>query len=146
MRRQLREKFYQGLKTLELLIAVAIVIIIVVMAGLTIYDYLAGNVDLRDISSLETFLQEMLTFVVGIEFVKMLIFHNPERVIDVLIFATSRQLVVEHTNGTESLIRIFAIGVLFAIQKFLLPSSDIFPSKSVRTDLQPDEHLKDDHF
>ena len=146
MRRQLREKFYQGLKTLELLIAVAIVIIIVVMAGLTIYDYLAGNVDLRDISSLETFLQEMLTFVVGIEFVKMLIFHNPERVIDVLIFATSRQLVVEHTNGMESLIRIFAIGVLFAIQKFLLPSSDIFPSKSVRPDLQPDEHLKDDHF
>ena len=123
MRRQLRAKFYQGLKTLELLIAVAIVIIIVVMAGLTIYDYLAGNVDLRDISSLETFLQEMLTFVVGIEFVKMLIFHNPERVIDVLIFATSRQLVVEHTNGVETIVRIVGIGLLFAIQRFLIPEA-----------------------
>ena len=123
MRRQLREKFYQGLKTLELLIAVAIVIIIVVMAGLTIYDYLAGNVDLRDISSLETFLQEMLTFVVGIEFVKMLIFHNPERVIDVLIFATSRQLVVEHTNGVETIVRIVGVGLLFAIQRFLIPEA-----------------------
>ena len=123
MRRQLREKFYQGLKTLELLIAVTIVIIIVVMAGLTIYDYLAGNVDLRDISSLETFLQEMLTFVVGIEFVKMLIFHNPERVIDVLIFATSRQLVVEHTNGVETIVRIVGIGLLFAIQRFLIPEA-----------------------
>lgn len=123
MRRQLREKFYQGLKTLELLIAVAIVIIIVVMAGLTIYDYLAGNVDLRDISSLETFLQEMLTFVVGIEFVKMLIFHNPERVIDALIFATSRQLVVEHTNGVETIVRIVGIGLLFAIQRFLIPEA-----------------------
>ena len=123
MRRQLREKFYQGLKTLELLIAVAIVIIIVVMAGLTIYDYLAGNVDLRDISSLETFLQEMLTFVVGIEFVKMLIFHNPERVIDVLIFATSRQLVVEHTTGVETIVRIVGIGLLFAIQRFLIPEA-----------------------
>ena len=123
MRRQLREKFYQGLKTLELLIAVAIVIIIVVMAGLTIYDYLAGNVDLRDISSLETFLQEMLTFVVGIEFVQMLIFHNPERVIDVLIFATSRQLVVEHTNGVETIVRIVGIGLLFAIQRFLIPEA-----------------------
>ena len=123
MRRQLREKFYQGLKTLELLIAVAIVIIIVVMAGLTIYDYLAGTVDLRDISSLETFLQEMLTFVVGIEFVKMLIFHNPERVIDVLIFATSRQLVVEHTNGVETIVRIVGIGLLFAIQRFLIPEA-----------------------
>ena len=123
MRRQLREKFYQGLKTLELLIAVAIVIIIVVMAGLTIYDDLAGNVVLRDISSLETFLQEMLTFVVGIEFVKMLIFHNPERVIDVLIFATSRQLVVEHTNGVETIVRIVGIGLLFAIQRFLIPEA-----------------------
>ena len=123
MRRQLREKFYQGLKTLELLIAVAIVIIIVVMAGLTIYDYLAGNVDLRDISSLEAFFQEMLTFVVGIEFVTMLIFHNPERVIDVLIFATSRQLVVEHTNGVETIVRIVGIGLLFAIQRFLIPEA-----------------------
>lgn len=123
MRRQLREKFYQGLKTLELLIAMAIVIVIVVMAGLTIYDYLSGAVDLRDISSLETFLQEMLTFVVGIEFVKMLIFHNPERVIDVLIFATSRQLVVEHTGGVETIVRIVGIGLLFAIQRFLIPEA-----------------------
>ena len=123
MRRQIREKFYQGLKTLELLIALAIVVIIIVMAGLTIYDYLSGNVDLRNISSLETFLQEMLTFVVGIEFVKMLIFHNPERVIDVLIFATSRQLVVEHTNGVETIVRIVGIGLLFAIQRFLIPEA-----------------------
>ena len=123
MRRQIREKFYQGLKTLELLIALAIVVIIIVMAGLTIYDYLSGNVDLRNISSLETFLQEMLTFVVGIEFVKMLIFHNPERVIDVLIFATSRQLVVEHTNGVETIVRIVGIGLLFAIQRYLIPEA-----------------------
>lgn len=123
MRRKVREKFYQGLKTLELLIAGAIVVIIIVMAGLTIYDYLSGAVDLRNISSLETFLQEMLTFVVGIEFVKMLIFHNPERVIDVLIFATSRQLVVEHTNGVETIVRIVGIGLLFAIERFLIPEA-----------------------
>ena len=63
-----------------------------------------------------------------------------------MIFATSRQLVVEHTNGMESLIRIFSNGVHISLQKFLIHTTEIIPNKSVRPDLQPDEHLKGDHF
>ena len=114
--------------------------------AVTLKEYLIGNVSLYDEEALNIFLQTMLSFAVAVEFVKMLIYHNPERVIDVLIFATSRQLIVEHTNGAESLIRIFAIGVLFAIQKFLLPSSNVFRSKSIRPDLQPDGHMETEHF
>lgn len=119
--RTIRDRFYKFLKLLEMFIALCIVVVILVMMGLMLFDYLTGRVDLRQTASLETFLQEMLTFVVGIEFVKMLIFHNPDRVIDVLIFATSRQMVVEHTDGVETIIRIVGIGCLFAIQRFLIP-------------------------
>ena len=145
-RKDIRERVYIFLKMMELFIAACIVAMVLVLMAITLKEYLTGHVSLYNEEALNIFLQQMLSFAVAVEFVKMLIYHNPERVIDVLIFATSRQLVVEHTNGMESLIRIFAIGVLFAIQKFLLPSSDIFPSKSVRPDLQPDEHLKGDHF
>ena len=82
--------------------------------------HLEGN-----ILYVEQFLKEMLTFVVGIEFVKMLIFHNPERVVDVLIFAASRQMIVEHTDGKETIVWIIGIGLLFAIQKYLMPASGL---------------------
>lgn len=126
MRIEIREKFYRFLKLMELFIAVCIIIAILVLTAVTLYDYITGGVNLHSEAALQEFLQKMLTFVVGIEFVKMLIFHNPERVIDVLIFASSRQMIVEHTNGVETIIWVIGIGMLFAIQKFLLPrhSSD----------------------
>ena len=146
IKKGIRERAYIFLKLLELFIAACIVVMVLVLMAITLKEYLVGNVSLYDEEALNIFLQRMLSFAVAVEFVKMLIYHNPERVIDVLIFATSRQLIVEHTGGMETLIRIFAIGVLFAIQKFLLPSSDVFHSKSVRPDLQPDEHMETDHF
>ena len=146
VKRGIRERANIFLKLLELFIAACIVVMVLVLMAITLKEYLIGNVSLYDEEALNIFLQTMLSFAVAVEFVKMLIYHNPERVIDVLIFATSRQLIVEHTNGAESLIRIFAIGVLFAIQKFLLPSSNVFRSKSIRPDLQPDGHMETEHF
>lgn len=146
VKKGIRERAYIFLKLLELFIAACIVVMVLVLMAITLKEYLAGNVSLYDEEALNIFLQQMLSFAVAVEFVKMLIYHNPERVIDVLIFATSRQLIVEHTNGAESLIRIIAIGMLFAIQKFLLPSSDVFRSRAVRPDLQPDGHMETEHF
>lgn len=133
MSRELREKFYKFLKMMEMFIAACIVIAILLLTAVTLFDYISGGADLHGEASLQDFLQKMLTFVVGIEFVKMLIFHNPERVIDVLIFASSRQMIVEHTNGVDTIIWIIGIGMLFAIQKFLIP------------DQNRDAHFQEEH-
>ena len=140
-KRDIRERVYIFLKLLELFIAACIVVMVLVLLGITLAEYFSGHISLYEEDALSSFLQQMLSFAVAVEFVKMLIYHNPERVIDVLIFATSRQLIVEHTAGVESLIRILAIGILFAIQKFLLPSSKFFPSANVRPDLEPNETI-----
>lgn len=136
MTREIREKFYKFLKLMELFIAVCIVAVILVLTAITLWDYATGGTTLSNDHALQDFLQQMLTFVVGIEFVKMLIFHNPERVIDVLIFASSRQMIVEHTDGKETIIWIVGIGLLFAIQKFLLPSHG-------QPDHQEEEHREE---
>ena len=123
VKRGIRERAYIFLKLLELFIAACIVVMVLVLMAITLKEYLIGNVSLYDEEALNIFLQTMLSFAVAVEFVKMLIYHNPERVIDVLIFATSRQLVVEHTNGVETIVRIVGIGLLFAIQRFLIPEA-----------------------
>lgn len=67
----------------------------------------------------EEFLSVALSLVVGIEFVKMLSHYSPETIIEVLMLATARQMVVEHLGPTDTLIGTFAMAVLFAIRKFL---------------------------
>ncbi len=65
-----------------------------------------------------------MTLAIGIEFVKMLCTHTPGTIIEVLLFATSRQMIVEHLNGTETLLGIAAIAGLFAIRKYLFCNFD----------------------
>ena len=65
------------------------------------------------------FLEFALMMVVGIEFVKMLIKHTPGSVLEVLLFAIARHLVLNHDNGIENVLCIIAIAGIFAIRKFL---------------------------
>ena len=65
------------------------------------------------------FLANALSLVVGVEFVKMLCRHSAQTVVEVLLFATARQMVVEHMDPVQTLIGVIAIAILFAIRKFL---------------------------
>ena len=60
-----------------------------------------------------------MTLAIGIEFVKMLCTHTPETIIEILLFAISRQMIVEHLSTTETIIGVGAIAGLFAIRKYL---------------------------
>ena len=69
--------------------------------------------------SFERILSMTLTLVIGVEFTKMLIKHTPESVIDVLLFAIARQVVMYHDKTMDLLFGIVAIAGLFAIKRFL---------------------------
>lgn len=80
--------------------------------GLMVSDPLREN-------GLHDFLAVAFTVVIGIEFLKMLSRHNMSAVVEVLLFAIARQMVVEHTSAIENLIMVVSIGLLFLIRKFL---------------------------
>ena len=72
-----------------------------------------------DNATLEYFLENVMTFAIGVEFVKMLCTHTPGTVIEVLLFAISRQMIVGHVSGFEVLAGVAAIAGLFATHKYL---------------------------
>lgn len=45
----------------------------------------------------------------------MLCRHSAQTVVEVLLFATARQMVVEHMDPMQTLIGVIAIAILFAI-------------------------------
>ena len=65
------------------------------------------------------YLESAMTLAIGIEFVKMLCTHTSETVIEILLFAISRQMIVEHLSAAETILGVGAIAGLFAVRKYL---------------------------
>ncbi|MFA9378057.1 MAG: hypothetical protein ACERKZ_15135 [Lachnotalea sp.] len=112
-------------KLLEIIIAITVIIgIIISMKGLFVglSDlYLSNDVK----NSFLEFLAIAFNILIGIEFLKMIFNYNVNTVIEVLLFAISRQLIVEHTGIYENCIGIISIMLLFAIRKFFfIPTLD----------------------
>lgn len=76
------------------------------------------------------FLESALDLVIGIEFIKMLIKHTPGSVIEVLLFALSRHMVLEGGNSMENLLTVCAIAIIFVIRRFLFVETFEFTSES----------------
>lgn len=105
-------------QALAIILLAAIVILIVRFMENSIFGVWKEQINLTDC------LEQAMTIAIGIEFVKMLCTHTPGTIIEVLLFATSRQMIVEHLNGVQTLLGIFAIAGLFAIRKYLFCSFD----------------------
>lgn len=112
-------------------IALSIVILVViVLAGVRLVMEIAGtSVSSMDTEFFTSFLSQALSLVVSVEFVKMLCQHSAQTVVEVLMFATARQMVVEHLGPVETLIGVLSIAVLFAIRKYLMTDNDDMNSR-----------------
>lgn len=79
---------------------------------------------IRSNYSFTNLLEQLFNLIIGIEFTRMLCRHTPDSIIEVLLFATARQLIVEHPKSMDVLIGIIAIAILFALRKYMTPNSD----------------------
>ena len=101
----------------EIIIAFSLIIVI----AFKVVEILAGMVGFQIViitMEYERILSTVLTLVIGVEFTKMLCKHTPETVIDVLLFAMARQIVIYHDSSLDLLLGIIAIVGLFAAKKF----------------------------
>ena len=70
-------------------------------------------------------LHNLLTIVVGLEFVRMLIDTTPSNVLEVLTVAITRHVVLSHDDPWSNLACIACIAGLFAIRRFLIRRSEL---------------------
>lgn len=122
-KKDIQDRVYKLAICIETFFAIVIAIVIVLLAVklITIIFQPGFFVDEESFSN---FLKNALGLVVGVEFVKMLVRHTMDNVVEVLIFAISRHLIVYHLEIWEILIGVLCMAILFAIRKFLVVSSD----------------------
>ena len=103
---------------LEGIIAIMTLVVLVYMVCLEGYRMLT---DASYLSSLDNFLHNILTIVVGLEFVRMLVDLTPANTLEVLIVAISRHVILSHDDPWSNLACVACIAGLFAIRRYLIP-------------------------
>lgn len=99
------------------------IITLVLLAISLVYDLVQIFQDPSYFADASLILQNLLSIVVGLEFVKMLLNTSPANILEVLTVAITRYIILSHEDPWSNVACIACIAGLFAIRRFL-----IFPS------------------
>lgn len=130
-------------KNFETILSIVILILVLLgMIDLIRSVYQAYIIDFNNpvqYSQLNSFLAEALLLVIGVELVVMLSLHIPGVLLEVLLYAIARKLILLPKNSGmgDLLLGILSIGAIFAIRKFLMSSEERSISLSRLYNLKP---------
>jgi len=109
-------------KWMELILALAIIIAVIISTKdifiLMKQIYSARQMDLYNLFN--NFLSHILLLIIGLELIETLITHTPSSIIDIMLFAIARKMLIHSSNAYELLVGAIAIAILFATRRFLI--------------------------
>ena len=121
-RTQLRNRIIQASSLLEILLS-GLVLIGLLLSAVPLIRWMPGLLIDGNEVEIRTFLERALDIVIGIEFIKMLAKHSPGSVLEVLLYAIARHMIVGHEDAVQNLVSVGAIALIFIIRKyFFVPS------------------------
>ena len=109
--------FRRALHVIEHFIAFITILALLAALGLEVYEMFTEEGYFREVEHL---LHNLLTIVVGLEFVRMLIDTTPANILEVLTVAITRHVILSHEDPWSNVASIACIAGLFAIRRFLI--------------------------
>jgi hypothetical protein len=120
----LQSKFYSISYYLEIFISLILTLVIVLLSCKLLINVFDFDTVFSNGDSFAFFLENAMGLAVGVELIKMLCKHSPGTVIEVLLFAIARQIVVAHSSVLNTFIGVICIAILFATRKYLFIAHD----------------------
>ena len=114
--------FRRVLHVIERFIAVLTILGLISCLVAEVYEALVNPEYLTDAGHM---LHNLLTIVVGLEFVRMLIDTTPTNILEVLTVAITRHVVLSHDDPWSNVACIACIAGLFAIRRLLVPKAEL---------------------
>jgi uncharacterized membrane protein (DUF373 family) len=109
--------FRRILHVIERFIAVLTIMALLAALIMEIYTMIQ---DLSYFEDVHHMLHNLLTIVVGLEFVRMLIDTTPANILEVLTVAITRHVVLTHEDPWSNIASVACIAGLFAIRRYLI--------------------------
>ena len=119
---RLEHIFRRILHWIERLIALITILVMLCALAIELFQMFTTPGYLEDISK---YLHNVLTIVVGLEFVRMLIDLTPANTLEVLIVAISRQVILNHNDPLGNVACVLCIAGLFATRRFLIRKQEM---------------------
>mgnify|MGYP003376996406 CR=1 FL=1 len=118
MNSELRDKISSAATAVEMILGLIILVACVVASFGIVF-----TTDVQSLFASPDYLQERLSdiclVIIGIELITMITSYTIDSVVDVMLLAVARQMIVEHTSPVENMVTVVAVGVLFVIRKYL---------------------------
>ena len=118
MKNQFRERLSFCATMIEMVVG-GLILIGCIISGIG----LIGTTDISELLGDAHYLQDRMSdaclILIGAEMLKMITSYTIDSVVDVMLLAIARQMIVEHTSPQENLLAVLSVGVLFVIRKFL---------------------------
>ena len=141
VKRIFRDQVAEAAGLLEVVLS-AIVLVALLLSVVPLLQLLPGLLTHGDSVEVREFLERALDIVIGIEFIKMLAKHSPGSVLEVLLYAIARHMIVGHEDAVQNLVSVGAIALIFIIRKyFFVPS---FGHKLPGGEIAPDMEQKEE--
>ena len=105
------------LHQIERIIAVITILALLVALAIEVYHMFNQTGYFDDPSHI---LHNLLSIVIGLEFVRMLIDTTPANILEVLTVAITRHVILSHDNPWSNIASVACIAGLFAIRRFLI--------------------------
>ncbi|HHY14220.1 MAG TPA: hypothetical protein GX526_06250 [Thermoanaerobacterales bacterium] len=120
--KRLSSKIFKSILALEVLLAIFILICVVLGTYDVFVHYIKDVFSHTPPYTYELFkdlLGHVLLLVIGLELSGMLIRHTPGSVIEILLFAIARKVLIHSEHSYELLIGVASVAAIFAIRKYL---------------------------
>ena len=115
--------FRRALHIIERVIALITILALLGALGIEVLHMITSGVQyFEDVNHM---LHNLLTIVVGLEFVRMLIDTTPANILEVLTVAITRHVVLSHENPWANVASIGCIAALFAVRRYLIRRSEL---------------------
>ena len=120
--RKVEHLFRRALHIVERFIAIITILALLAALGLEIFQMFTTE---GYFSNVENLLHNLLTIVVGLEFVRMLIDTTPANILEVLTVAITRHVILSHNDPWANVASVACIAGLFAIRRYLIRRSEL---------------------
>lgn len=115
--------FNKILDAMEFFLATIIILVLIAVIALEVFDLITNPGQVLSAGFLNSFLTGITTLVVAVEFVKMLLHPTAFNILELLIMALSRYVVLNHHDHWAIAIGVGCIVALFFVRHLLVAKS-----------------------
>ncbi|PRR82384.1 hypothetical protein CLVI_17240 [Clostridium vincentii] len=111
------------IRGIEIFLAVLLIILVLISAlGLviTLYKDMGYLKELVNYDTFQELTSFMLLLIIALELSMMLVKHNPNNVIGVMIYAMARKMLIYNTAAIDMLIGVITLAILFLVKIYLI--------------------------